>query len=104
MRKITKDAAMAFRMDKPFKRDNTEVRIFDTETAMYLHDHKIAWCDGENIYLSSCGYTTNTTKERLNGIIEMCYATKSRIYQRDFVWYRDDEDGNRCEFVDGELI
>jgi hypothetical protein len=103
MRKITKEAATAFRMDKPFKKDNTEVKVSQTETAMYLHGNKIAWCDGENIYLSSCGYTTNTTKERLNGIIEMCYATKSIIYQRSFAWYRDDKDV-RCEFVDGELI
>lgn len=94
MRKITRDAVDAFMRREPFKRSNTEVAIFPTETRMYLHDHLIAVIDlMGNIKVTNAGYFTNTTKERLNGI-----PTVS-VKQKKLEWYLNGEkwDGSLTE-------
>lgn len=82
MRKITQDAIRAFRNGFKFKRDNTEVRILDNSRQLRLHGNVIAEyvADG-GLWISSGGWQTNTTKERLNGL------PKVSIHQKDFQWY-----------------
>ena len=83
MRKITKEACRAFEsIDGIFKKSNTEVRrINDVSAEMYLHGNLIAYSNADGIYISNGGWSSNTTKERLNGL------TGVHIQQRDFVWY-----------------
>lgn len=84
MRKITRDAHYAFFNRQNFKRDNTEVRQHDEVSAsLYLHGHEIAWMNADGIFINHCGYTTATTKERLNGL---CGIT---IRQHNFQWFVD---------------
>lgn len=99
MRKITQEATQAFWAGYGFKKDNTEVVCNDNERRFCLHGNCIAKkIIGDGLYLSHCGWTTNTTKERLNGILT---AYRSAwIYQKDFQWYLV-KNGKEIEFKDG---
>jgi hypothetical protein len=80
MRQITKKASKAFWDNDYFKRDNTVV----INGTMKLHKTVIAsYLDGY-LTLDTKGYTTNTTKERLNGVFERLGYI---IIQRKFQWY-----------------
>ena len=73
-----------------WKGSNTEVE-FNSNTncsSVYLHGHQIATLDHSTkaVKLSSCGYETNTTKSRLNAILdEVKYGC--RVFQKNFVWF-----------------
>lgn len=99
MRKITEEATRAFHNGYDFKKDNTEVVKNEDGIRFYLHGNCIAKkVYGDGLYLSHCGWETNTTKERLNGIL---YPYQDRyIYQKDFQWYLH-EDGKDKEFAPG---
>ena len=52
----------------------------------YLWNNLIFWNDAENnYYFSFCGYSTNTTKSRLNAIFN--YFNLGGFYQKDYVVY-----------------
>lgn len=99
MRKITEDAVKAFYSDKKFKRTNTEVCKYNGEQVMWLYNTVIATLKEDELIISHGGYTTNTTKERLNGILSEYKNFKYGIIQKDFVWYlRNNEDGTLQKF------
>ena len=101
MRKITQDAIDAFNSQRPFKRNNTEVRIENSESHMLLHGNTIAISDGPRVLITHGGWPTPTTKERLNGI------TGVNIHQKDFQWYLNGEAWNGgfiMVFPDGSLM
>lgn len=100
--KISSEAAHAFLNNKNFKRDNTEVVVDADETRMYLHGNCIARGDDLMIKLRDCGWQTKTTKERLNAILKQC-AWDVQIYQKNFEWFFQDEEGNVCEWNDGKM-
>jgi hypothetical protein len=86
MRQITDLAQKAFHAGYDFKKDNTEVVCNGNERKFYLHGNCIAKkILGDGLYLSHCGWTSNTTKERLNGILSS--YRNSCIYQKNFQWY-----------------
>jgi len=93
MRKITQDAIRAFRNGNNFKRGNTEVRILDNSRQLRLHGNVIAEyvADG-GLWISSGGWQSNTTKERLNGLPNV------HIHQKNFQWFLNGE------AWDGEFI
>ena len=80
MRQITNDAAQALKKGIAFKRANTEVVDHGTYRAMYLHGNKIAVRDGHELSLTMAGWGSVTTRERLNGILEV-FGLNARIYQ-----------------------
>ena len=81
-RQITIDAVRAFNNNYKFKRSNTEVRIGSTGvTELKLHGNLIAFKNNSGTYISTCGWHTVTTKERLNGLYGV------HIEQKDWVWY-----------------
>tara|TARA_R110000824_G_scaffold235212_2_gene423925 strand:+ start:1034 stop:1333 length:300 start_codon:yes stop_codon:yes gene_type:complete len=95
MRKITEESINAFNNAKPFSRGNTQVKVFSNVTVLNLHSNPIAfrYNDPERtLSISTCGWSSNTTKERLNGLEEV------NIFQKDFEWYLNDEKW------DGKLI
>lgn len=78
MRQITKEAMEAFCEGRHFKKGNMEV----THYSMYLHGNRIAWWDNNNqLWISNCGWQSNTTKERLNALPGV------NIIQRNHQWY-----------------
>ncbi len=110
MRKITNKAIVAFLNEEEFKQGNTEVKVryedplvpkeyipLTVITELLLHGNMIAkmvrqHINGEyqtTISMTSAGWKTVTTKERLNGLLHHIKAGK--IQQRDFEWYLNDE-------------
>ena len=65
MRKITKDAISAFMNHLPFYRDNTSC----DGTRLSLFGNVIAeWRPGSELWITTAGYPTMTTKERLKAL------------------------------------
>lgn len=71
MRKVSRNAAMAFVHNNNYKCDNTEVVTHYREhmTTMYLHGNAIAVKTGERVTVTLAGYGTPTTRERVNGLL-----------------------------------
>ena len=105
------EAIRAFSKGKNFKKSNTEVKALGrvhgepTRIELLLHGNVIAyqnWHYFENtepssfsdrmmskqLWITSAGWPTNTTKERLNGLNGV------NIYQKDFQWYLNGEAWN----------
>ena len=95
MKKITLDAVYAFMNAEKFKRDNTEVEVFEIVTVLSLFGNDIAYRynDPEStLSITNRGWFSKTTKERLNGIKGV------RIHQHNWQWYLNGE------VWDGKLI
>lgn len=89
MRKITDQAQKAFWSNGYFKQDNTKVDIKPIphgryEITMSLHNNPIATRSNGFLTISSCGWGTNTTKERLNGVLK---RLGWQIRQHKGEWY-----------------
>jgi len=92
MRKITQQAVEAFEAGRAFKSGNTQVRVCPTSSFfpgspsvvfLELHGNVIAQrriMDGR-VLITSAGWETRTTKERLNGLRGVS------IRQQDWNWY-----------------
>ena len=108
MRKITQQASKAFWNGKPYKKSNTEVRTYVHKRGLggrmivvelVLHGHTIAWRQHNSLMITNCGYTTNVTKERLNGILSYVSvpspwsntpdykSSTPSIVQHNYEWY-----------------
>jgi hypothetical protein len=84
MRQITQDVIRAFWQGVKFNRANSSVEITEHCVVLKLHGNAIARRDiGNKQVFAICdgGWTSNTTKERLNGLRGV------RIYQKDWQWY-----------------
>lgn len=68
MRKITSNVTNAFENNRAFRSGNDEVRVIGTTVQMFLHGNMIAERKNGKLTISNCGWQTNTTKERLNGL------------------------------------
>ena len=82
-------AAIATRTD--WHKSNTSVDV-DSEgyTTVRLHGNRIAEIEPNgDIILSSCGWSTPTTKSRLNAILDV-FVSGMGIFQKDFTWYVGD--------------
>ena len=100
MRKITQDAARAFKQGKNFSRDNTRVEVkkdlrfaddleeseYVNVTQLYLHGHCIAEQTVNSLHISLCGWPTMTTRERLNGLLDTLNIQK-HLYQKKHEQY-----------------
>ena len=81
MRKVTKQVIKAFL-------DSEHARVAYTSTdghSLWLHGHKIARKTDEGIEINNCGYQTNVTKERLNGLLSLT-GNGGYIFQKNFKW------------------
>jgi len=99
MRKVTQQAVNAFNQGNDFKSSNTRVVATGNVVMMYLHGNQIAKrvltdfnADQWELSISACGWLTNTTKERLNGLDNVS------IQQKAWQWYLNGQKWN------GELI
>jgi hypothetical protein len=113
-RKITREAVRAFYLGRPFSSANTRVYIEDNEVKMMLHSTVIASrvfnpvhgpqmfynvrtgdYGNHKLTLNTGGWTSNTTKERLNGLVGVS------VYQKNFQWFLNGKewDGNKIEVI-----
>lgn len=92
MRKITKEAVMAFMDGTSYKNGNTKVVKIDNKWFLQLYGNSIAYKNEHGAtFISSCGWGTDTTKERLNGLIELLGLPKCKLYRRgETLYYGDD--------------
>ena len=100
MRKIESEMQAAIVERRDWSSANTSVTI-DSEgnTDVRLHNNLIATISNNgDVKLSSCGWETNTTKSRLNAILD-CFFNNLTILQKNFVWYISND-----EFHDGYQI
>lgn len=97
MKKVTLLTTTAFANGSSLKMGNSEA---DGDVYL-LHGHPIARREGNTITISDCGYRTNVTKERLNGILS-AFGQSESIYQRKGVWYIGDHEwhGSTYFFVE----
>ena len=82
MRKITKEAIDAFLSRRSFSKSN--MRVIETYGVwkLQLHGNTIAVLDELDVLsVSNAGWSSNTTKERLNGLPGV------RVNQKNWNWY-----------------
>ena len=106
MRKIERQMNFALSNKSNWAGSNTSVCYNDSTncSSVYLHGHQIATLDHNSnaLKLSSCGYQTNTTKSRLNAILDQL-ITGARVFQRDFTWYLN-YNNQTHDFMDGMIL
>lgn len=82
MRQITYEACHAFENGYKYCKSNT---LVTADGRMYLFGNKIAeWVDGK-LHISMCGWNSNTTRERLNGLSGV------RVSQKNYTPYLNGE-------------
>ena len=107
MRKIEREMIQAIIDNKDFSKANTRVEYEkDYRFNIYLHGHKIAvyYPQDMHLHLNNCGYETNTTKSRLNALIDFVFGgVGNGIFQHNFNWYMV-RDGKQSEFPCNEWV
>lgn len=84
MRQITSDSINAFMNARKFNRQNMSVEVLPNVTILKLHNNAIAYKYNDpekTLSITNCGWFSNTTKERLNGLPNV------NIYQKNFEWF-----------------
>lgn len=95
MRQITQQSIESFMNAKPFNKQNMSVDVLPNVTILRLHGNAIAYRYNDpekTLSITNCGWFTNTTKERLNGLPNVS------IHQKNFNWYLNGKEWN------GEII
>ena len=87
MRQISQDAAYALIHGTPFKQSNTKVEA----GVLTLHGNPIAKVENGKLFISSAGWETATTKDRLNALPDVS------VHQKKGVWYLNNEPWNNSE-------
>jgi hypothetical protein len=98
MRKITEEAAKAFRIGKNYKSGNTRVELVDYEWRMYLFGNLIIKRIFNDTYVTIAGHQTNTTLERLSAFIPV-RVKKGEMFVNNKPW--DGSWTNILEFENG---
>lgn len=100
MKLITWESVNAFLAGEPFKKSNMTVEVLGDLRRLKLFGNTIAVrVIGEGVKIYDGGWQTNTTKERLNGLLQEL-GSPLYIKQKNWKWYI----GNRetKEIVDFE--
>ena len=85
-RKITQEAISAFLSGRTFSKSNMKVVEEYGIWRLKLHNNTIATIDTMGVLsISNAGWSSNTTKERLNGLPGV------HIKQKSWSWYLNDQ-------------
>ena len=106
MRKLERQMNFALSNKGNWSGSNTQVN-YNSNTncsSVYLHGHQIATFDHnlKAVKLSSCGYETNTTKSRLNAILEEV-KWGCKVFQKNWNWFVSYQ-GQTASFWDGMIL
>ena len=106
MRKIERQMNFAISNKGNWSSSNTQVSFNDSTNCsnIFLHGHNIATVDHATnaVKVSSCGWTTNTTKSRLNAILsEVKYGCL--VFQKQWNLYVSFR-GQTQDFIDGMIL
>lgn len=107
MRLIERQMVDAIKEGKDWRKDNTKVVQFYNDkdypvvTSVFLHGNKIAEIDATTVEIYDGGWQTNTTKSRLNAIINgLCDGTRCGVFQKNYEWFITDNN-ETVEFEHG---
>lgn len=87
MRKIEQLMNQAILNEQDWKLDNTEVISCTNVSDVYLHGNLIARIGETWIELFDGGWQTNTTKSRLNAILQQFGMGYERVFQKKGQWF-----------------
>ena len=112
MRKIEREMNAAIRDSRDWKSGNTEVHFHDGVSFVFLHGNCIAQVKENSIRLFDGGWQSNTTKSRLNAILQENAIKGECVFQRNFKWFVHKFIGqagtspvfNECDFVNGMIL
>jgi hypothetical protein len=64
-------------------------RLPEDISDIYLHDNLIGRYNHltKSIWINSCGWQTNTTKSRINALLDLLPNKKYGIFQKNFDWF-----------------
>ena len=101
MRKIETQMNNALRTFSNWSSGNTTVTSTPNEMLVHLHGNHIATLDKitMDLFIFDGGWQSNTTKSRLNAILDE-FAHGSSVFQRNFTWFLSDFSGFK-PFVSG---
>ena len=103
MRKIEQRMNAAILGGFNWSSGNTAVNNCDGVSHVFLHGNKIAEIGDSEITLMDGGWQSNTTKSRLNAILQVHGLDGERIFQKNFKWFLDCGD-EKIEFVSGMTL
>ena len=106
MRKIESQMIQCIIDERSMSKANTRVEYEQGyRFNFYLHGHKIAvyYPNGMHLHINNCGYETNTTKSRLNALIQFVLGGTSGIYQHQFNWFLK-KDKDVTDFPSNEWV
>ena len=106
MRQIEAKMNKAMRHFLPFSSGNTTVVQHRNEMEVFLHGNHIATLNkiSMDLRIFDGGWQSNTTKSRLNALLEE-FADSYRVIQKDFTWYVvDSYDNSRVPFWSGMTL
>ena len=89
MRKIEREMNAAIRDSRDWKSGNTEV-TFDSatnESKVFLHGNHIATVGDDFVQIFDGGWQSNTTKSRLNAILQEHGIQGECVFQRNWNWF-----------------
>ena len=87
MRKIESQMNAAITAKVDWKCDNTEVHFCDGVSFVFLHGNKIAEVGDNFIRLFDGGFQSNTTKSRLNAILQAHGLPGECVFQKNWTWF-----------------
>lgn len=87
MRKIERQMNAAITAKVDWKCDNTEVHFCDGVSFVFLHGNKIAEVGDNFIRLFDGGFQSNTTKSRLNAILQVHGLPGECVFQKNWTWF-----------------
>ena len=101
MRKIESNMNDAIKANKNWSNANTSVITEDGVSEVRLHGNLIAKVGDDFVTIFDGGYQSNTTKSRLNAIInEFCNGMTDGVHQSNFAWFIRDNNVTH-DFVNG---
>ena len=87
MRKIERQMIQAIQENKDLKVANTEVISCSHVSDVYLHGNLIARIGETWMELFDGGWQTNTTKSRLNALLQAFGMEGECVFQKNFQWF-----------------
>lgn len=87
MRQIERQMNAAIQRSEDFKLKNTRVENIDGVSFVFLHNNKIAEVGDTFIRLFDGGWQSNTTKSRLNAILDAHGERGDGVFQKNFKWF-----------------
>ena len=99
MRVIEQQMNQAITQERDWKKDNTSVINIEGVSFVYLYNNLIAMIGDTWLELFDGGYQSNTTKSRLNAILQT-HGNGEYVYQKNFNWFVSTINGD-VPFNDG---